>query len=106
MRPLLSASMTDPIGAGPQALAQAQANMIEACRLDGGRPKGAPLPLMPAARAVTLQSNLSLLVGRQSTQAIQAATALPALGFQPAAVGEGLALAAAIAQQFSALQGQ
>ena len=106
MRPLSNASMTDPIGASPQALARAHVKMIEACTPDSRRPERAPLPLVPVAHAVTLHSSLSLLAGRQSTQALQAAAALPALSFQPAAIDEGMAFAVAITQQFSTLQGQ
>lgn len=63
-------------------------------------------PLAPLARGATLQQTLGRVAQRQAAQAASAATALPALAFDPQALRQAAELATAIGAQWMALQWQ
>jgi len=87
--------MTDSAVARPQDLPVAQLELARS-----------PLPLVPAARAWSLQSLVGHLVVNQSTQAVQATAALPALALDSTAASEGVAMAEAVCRQWMSLQAQ
>ena len=91
----VNASMTDSAVARPEDLPRAQLRLVQS-----------PLPLVPAARAWSLNSLAGHLLVSQSTQAVQATAALPALALDGAAVGEGVAMTEAIAKQWLSLHAQ
>jgi len=96
-------SMMDAAGARPGDLAQAQRRMLTAALPDAQHPRRAPLPLLPFARALAVES-LFKHVASQSAQAFQAATALPALPFDAAGVQQAVALTEAMVKQWQTLQ--
>lgn len=91
----VNASMTDSAVARPEDLPLAQIRLAQS-----------PLPLVPAARAWSLQSLAGHLLVSQSTQAAQAAAALPAMALDGAAATEGAAMTHAIAKQWMSLHAQ
>lgn len=97
--------MMDATGARPEDLPRAQWHLAQAALPHPDHPKRAPLPLLPAARALTLHSLMTQLATRQSARAMQAVTLLPAL-LDPRTMGEGLAFATALWQQWQSLQAQ
>jgi len=99
-------SMMDAAGSRPEDLPLALGRMMAATLPDAERPKQAPLPMMPVARAMAAQSLVTHIASSQSNQAMQAAAALPVLAFDVAGTQQALALAGAVAQQWMTLQAQ
>ena len=91
----LNASMTAPAVPQPGDLPAARAHLARS-----------PLPLVPLARAWSLQSLASHLAVNQSTQVAQAVTALPVLATDPAAAQEAAAMGEAVARQWLSLHAQ
>lgn len=99
-------SMMDAAGSQPTDMAQALGSVMAAALPDAEHPRRAPLPMVPVARAMAAQSLFTHLASSQSTQAWQAATALPTLAFDVSGAQEALALGEAVAQQCMSLQAQ
>ena len=91
----VNASMTDAAVARPKDLPVAQLELARS-----------PLPLVPAARAWSLQSLMGHLAVNQSTQAVQATAALPALALDSTAASESVAMATAVGRQWLSLHAQ
>ncbi|KQV83015.1 hypothetical protein [Rhizobacter sp. Root1221] len=88
----VNASMTDSAVARPEDLPLAQLRLVQS-----------PLPLVPAARAWSLQSLAGHLLVSQSANAAQAAAALPAMALDGTAATQGAAMTHAIAKQWMSL---
>ena len=99
-------SMLDVAGVRPGGLARAQRSVVEASLPDPRQPKRTPLPLVPVARTMALQSLVKQLVTTQTAQAMHAAAALPALLLDPDAMRQAMAMVNAVAQQWMSLQAQ
>ena len=97
--------MMDAVGARPEDLPRAQWHVVQAALPHPEHPKRAPLPLMPAARALSVQSLMTHLATRQTARAMQAVALLPAL-LDPRTAAEGLSFATALWQQWQSLQAQ
>lgn len=91
----VNASMTDAAVARLEDLPVAQLELARS-----------PLPLVPAARAYSLQSLVGHLLVNQSTQAVQATAALPSLALDGSAAGESMAMAEAVTRQWMSLHAQ
>lgn len=105
MRPM-HGSMMDAAGSRPDDLGQAHGRLAAAALPDAAHPRRVPWPLMPMARAQAAQSMLRQVAMSRSAQAMQTATALPALAFDPQALQQMLALSGAVVQQWMSLQAQ
>lgn len=99
-------SMMDAAGSRPDDLARALGSVVAATLPDAERPKRAPLQLVPAARALAVQSLVTHIASSQSNQTLQAVTTLPMLAFDVAGTQQAMALAGAVAQQWMTLQAQ
>ncbi len=106
MRTVRGSMMDAAAGSRPTDMAQALGSVVAAALPDADHPRRAPLPMVPAARAMAAQSLFTHLASSQSNQAWQAATALPALAFDVTGAQEALALGGAVAQQCMSLQAQ
>lgn len=106
MRPV-HGTMMDPIVARPSDLARTNQRLIEAALPPPGKGEGAQAPLAfgpVAARYAAMQTLVGQWAARQTAQAAQVSTALPALAFDGTAVQESIALSHAVSQQYVALQ--
>jgi hypothetical protein len=89
----MHASMMDAAGARPEDLGRAQQRWFSPA-----------LPWAPLTHGWAVQEAAARVAHQQSTQALAAGAALPALAFDATAWQEGLALAGAIGQQWLSLQ--
>ena len=99
-------SMMDAAGARPNDLARALGHLLEASLPSMEQPRRAPLPWLPAARAMSALLLAQHVASSQSAQAADVGTALPYLGADGSAAPQALAFGAAVLQQCASLQAQ
>lgn len=99
-------SMMQATGTRPDALPQAALRLAQACLPDADHPRRAPLPLLPWARALTLQASAGQLAARQASQWIGLGAALPLLALDAQTTQQGLAMAKAAVTDWLSWQAQ
>lgn len=97
-------SMMKPARGRPQDLAHAALRVAQAVMPDPAHPQRAPLPLLPLARAFSLQATAHQLATNRAAQWLNLGTALPAAALDARTASEGLALASAATQAWLSWQ--